>query len=424
MLAIKMLFIERRKTYHLIGTTAAAFFAGIMLFQIFNNPYINQYDFLDLGYDFLLKVAMILIISIICLSLMIYSFRYYNKMNSRLLGCIRVLGYGYSKTYLYQMAQMLMMIVISYALACLLSLIAVPLAQMLIYHVMNISQNIFYYDLEAYSISFFYVLSAVLVGLFMQVEYINQTPIPQLIKGDEVISFKKHERYRFLEWVYIFFIFLGLYTVAFEPLDQGKIVPAGFCVIGFYGFLYCLVPVLLEKWKARHDFDGQTSLFIGQLTLLLNQMKSMYLLYFFAIFILSVMICANQGTLQYYIEFQLTYLLCIVIMIFSFIARFRLRRVQKASYYMGLYKLGMTCEDIRSLVKREAMSIYWLMNMMIVLFLIVMMGACVTRGEIGIGLMLIVFLEFFIPMFIGGMVISYEEGASVEQWKKSLKQSH
>ena len=109
-----MLWQEKQKSYNLVGTLSLSILCIVLLLQVFNNQLINPSQSGNFDMVFLYKSLIFLTVCLICISLIVYSCQYYNKINSKLIGFLRISGYQPIKVVGYQMVQMIIILIISY----------------------------------------------------------------------------------------------------------------------------------------------------------------------------------------------------------------------------------------------------------------------------------------------------------------------
>ncbi len=203
--SIKMLWQEKQKSYNLVGTLSLFILCIVLLLQVFNNQLINPSQPGNFDMVFLYKSLIFLTVCLICISLIVYSCQYYNKINSKLIGFLRISGYQPIKVVGYQMIQMVIILIISCIFAMLISLIFIPLMNIFIYNYMDIEISIFDYSYNSFLEALWFVGAVFLVLIFMQFEYVNQSYIPSLIKGDSTVYFKIYKRLILFLKLYISF---------------------------------------------------------------------------------------------------------------------------------------------------------------------------------------------------------------------------
>lgn len=370
-------------------------------------------------YDGMYKGTMVIILLVIFISLIMYSCNYYNKTNSRIVGLLKIMGCRDREILFFQMIQLIVITLISYLIAVGISFLLIPLCQALAYLYMGVSENIFYYALETYVDSLPLVLLLLVFMTFMQISYSIRGVIPDLLKNDEIVSFKKRRRITIVANVnYIVLFIIGTFTIYISDLNQGLIFPAGLYVIGAYNLGIMCFPNLLEKWIKLKNIDAKESLIFNNFILNLQQMKSVILMFVLSSAILLTMMCTNLDDLQYTILFQLGYVLTNIVLSFTLINRFRINQINKKQYYRNLSRLGLNYEEIRYMTKKEKTLMYEMIAVLSLVYLSNLNIAFVYRDKMGVLSALFLILELIIPLFISYRVAVYQEEMRIRKWKK------
>ena len=423
-ISLQMLWKERKKALNLGITITITLCVCIIFLQFFNNPIINylvnilkdttkfygyeaitEYEVMRF-YDGMYKGTMVIILLVIFISLIMYSCNYYNKTNSRIVGLLKIMGCRDREILFFQMIQLIVITLISYLIAVGISFLLIPLCQALAYLYMGVSENIFYYALETYVDSLPLVLLLLVFMTFMQISYSIRGVIPDLLKNDEIVSFKKRRRITIVANVnYIVLFIIGTFTIYISDLNQGLIFPAGLYVIGAYNLGIMCFPNLLEKWIKLKNIDAKESLIFNNFILNLQQMKSVILMFVLSSAILLTMMCTNLDDLQYMIFFTL-------------INRFRINQINKKQYYRNLSRLGLNYEEIRYMTKKEKTLMYEMIAVLSLVYLSNLNIAFVYRDKMGVLSALFLILELIIPLFISYRVAVYQEEMRIRKWKK------
>ena len=436
-ISLQMLWKERKKALNLGITITITVCVCIIFLQFFNNPIINylvnilkdttkvygyeaitEYEVMRF-YDGMYKGTMVIILLVIFISLIMYSCNYYNKTNSRIVGLLKIMGCRDREILFFQMIQLIVITLISYLIAVGISFLLIPLCQALAYLYMGVSENIFYYALETYVDSLPLVLLLLVFMTFMQISYSIRGVIPDLLKNDEIVSFKKRRRITIVANVnYIVLFIIGTFTIYISDLNQGLIFPAGLYVIGAYNLGVMCFPNLLEKWIKLKNIDAKESLIFNNFILNLQQMKSVILMFVLSSAILLTMMCTNLDDLQYMILFQLGYVLTNIVLSFTLINRFRINQINKKQYYRNLSRLGLNYEEIRYMTKKEKTLMYEMIAVLSLVYLSNLNIAFVYRDKMGVLSALFLILELIIPLFISYRVAVYQEEMRIRKWKK------
>ena len=155
-----------------------------------------------------------LFILMVCVSLICYSCNYYMKLHAREIGMLKMAGFNQGKVVLYQLIQMIMLMIVSVIITCCLSLVTTPIFLTVVYRYCHIHQSIFYFNTRLFSMIGILVVCILIVLIGMQVNYINNNSLSSLIK-DKYITTQKEDHRVFVipDYIYILGYFLGLYAM-------------------------------------------------------------------------------------------------------------------------------------------------------------------------------------------------------------------
>ncbi|MCB8542625.1 FtsX-like permease family protein, partial [Faecalibacillus sp. TM498] len=92
-----------------------------------------------------------LFILMVCVSLICYSCNYYMKLHAREIGMLKMAGFNQGKVILYQLVQMIMLMVVSVIITCCLSLVTTPIFLTVVYRYCHIHQSVFYFNTRLFS---------------------------------------------------------------------------------------------------------------------------------------------------------------------------------------------------------------------------------------------------------------------------------
>lgn len=423
-LSLKMLWKERQRATGLTITIVTTLCVTIVLLQFFNNPHINYllsdsfrlntYDDLIVLFDAMYKGAMILILLTIFVALLMNACDYYNKSNSKICGLLRVSGYSVSEILRYQMIQIVIIVVISYLLGIVVSFLLIPVSQFFAYAYMGINANIFKYSLTAYKTSFYIMLLIMIFIMLMEVSYFICANIPKLLKCKTDKAFKIRNNARYLTtFIYTSFFIIGVVSLYISEFNQGLIVPISMYVIGTQGLCKTIIPNWLRNKLKTNKLGAIKTLVYSNYIVYLAQFESVIKLVFLSIGILTIMTCTNLNSAQYFVLFQLGYVLTNIILSFTFFNRFKINQLDKKDYYQNLKRLGLDQEQLLMISKREIVLVY---NTVIILVLIYLLNLGVVLSyqiKMGYFLAILIVLEFIIPIGIAYAVTLYKESENV-----------
>ena len=153
--ALEMLWTERKKAYGLIVSIVTTLSICLLFLHFIVNPYLAKKvtydDILDFCEPYCIML-MGLFILMVCVSLICYSCNYYMKLHAREIGMLKMAGFNQGKVVLYQLIQMIMIMVVSVIITCCLSLVTTPIFLTVVYRYCHIHQSVFYFNTRLFSI--------------------------------------------------------------------------------------------------------------------------------------------------------------------------------------------------------------------------------------------------------------------------------
>lgn len=427
-LSLEMFWKEKKKALNLGSVIATVLLINIVLLQFFENPFINyklntfagtqeEIDYLQVleFFDGMFKGSIVLIVIIVCFSLVIYSCNYYNKIHSKIIGLLKINGYSNSDVVKYQMIQIVIITIIAYIVALVVSLIIIPGCQWCAYRYMSIDESIFYYSKMAYGASIMIVIFLLVYIAMMQANYSIRTIIPDLLKRNDVSSFKiKHVIFSNSGYVYLGCYILGICTLYYSELNQGIVIPACICAIGSYGLAKSWIPKVLKEKMNKLSINATKNLIISNYILNIQQLKSMFLMFMITTIVLGTMVCTNYKDSRYLVMFQVAFIITNITLSITMVNRFSINRYNKRYYYLNLNKIGLNKDEIIKISRIEVLLTYltifslgngYLLNLVIRFALI---------NGISISLGVLVLFEFSVPLVIAYLITIYKEKVGIK----------
>lgn len=427
-LSLEMFWKEKKKALNLGSVIATVLLINIVLLQFFENPFINyklntfagtqeEIDYLQVleFFDGMFKGSIVLIVIIVCFSLVIYSCNYYNKIHSKIIGLLKINGYSNSDVVKYQMIQIVIITIIAYITALVASLIIIPVCQWCAYRYMSIDESIFYYSKMAYGASIMIVIFLLVYIAMMQANYSIRTIIPDLLKRNDVSSFKiKHVMLSGSGYVYLGCYILGICTLYYSELNQGIVIPACICAIGSYGLAKSWIPKVLKEKMNKLSIDAKKNLIISNYILNIQQLKSMFLMFMITTIVLGTMVCTNYKDSRYLVMFQVAFIITNITLSITMVNRFSINRYNKRYYYLNLNKIGLNKDEIIKISRIEVLLTYLTIFSLGNGYLVNLVIRFTSINEISITLGILVLLEFSVPLVIAYLITIYKEKAGIK----------
>lgn len=423
--SLEMLKKDYKKIFNFVSTVAIISCISTVLLQFFNNPEINyvtqikmdnsyvgnqDLEFTTNFFDGLYKGSMIFLLLIIFTTLIIYSCSYYNKTHSQIIGQLKMAGLKNYQIAMYQIIQLVLIILIGYLMGIALSIIIIPMVQYFAYLFIGINQSSLVYSLNTFiqSLAVFGLL-LIIVGL-VEMNYAIKTIIVDLLKKDTAIIYKRRkERFSQTDCLYVFLFIVGIASMYMGKLTQGLVFPVCIGAIGAYGIIERVIPELYEEKLENSYVESKQNLVYRNYLMNLLELKSLFLMFFLVVIILSTMIYTNYNNKHYSVLFHLSYFLSNIALSYTLANRFTNKRLLKKRYYRNLSRLGLNKIEIVKMAQKEIILVYQTLLGIGILFLVNLMIGFALSDHISWLFGMLLIGEFIIPLFISSIVTLVKE---------------
>ncbi|WP_296877414.1 hypothetical protein [Thomasclavelia sp.] len=423
--SLEMLKKDYKKIFNFVSTVAIISCISTVLLQFFNNPEINyvtqikmdnsyvgnqDLEFTTNFFDGLYKGSMIFLLLIIFTTLIIYSCSYYNKTHSQIIGQLKMAGLKNYQIAMYQIIQLVLIILIGYLMGVALSIIIIPMVQYFAYLFIGINQSSLVYSLNTFiqSLAVFGLL-LIIVGL-VEMNYAIKTIIVDLLKKDTAIIYKRRkERFSQTDCLYVFLFIVGIASMYMGKLTQGLVFPVCIGAIGAYGIIERVIPELYEEKLENSYVESKQNLVYRNYLMNLLELKSLFLMFFLVVIILSTMIYTNYNNKHYSVLFHLSYFLSNIALSYTLANRFTNKRLLKKRYYRNLSRLGLNKIEIVKMAQKEIILVYLTLLGIGILFLVNLMIGFALSDHISWLFGMLLIGEFIIPLFISSIVTLVKE---------------
>ena len=325
--ALEMLWTERKKAYGLIVSIVTTLSICLLFLHFIINPYLAKKvtydDILDFSEPYCIML-MGLFILMVCVSLICYSCNYYMKLHAREIGMLKMAGFNQGKVVLYQLIQMIMIMVVSVIITCCLSLVTTPIFLTVVYRYCHIHQSIFYFNTRLFSMIGILVVCILIVLIGMQINYINNNSLSSLIK-DKYITTQKEDHRVFVipDYIYILGYFLGLYAMYVgEELDAGFAIASCIGAISAYGLFYYFIPHTLNEMVDSLNLKGEDTIVLGDLALFMQQSKLLIVFIMLAVILIPTFIFSSLHMKMLHIALHIGAVLINFVLCLSVVSRF------------------------------------------------------------------------------------------------------
>ena len=392
--ALEMLWTERKKAYGLIVSIVTTLSICLLFLHFIVNPYLAKKvtydDILDFSEPYCIML-MGLFILIVCVSLICYSCNYYMKLHAREIGMLKMAGFNQGKVVLYQLIQMIMLMVVSVIISCCLSLVTTPIFLTVVYRYCHIHQSIFYFNFKLFKMLGILVVCILVILIAMQINYINNNSLSSLIK-DKYITTQKEDHRVFIipDYIYILGYFLGLYAMYVgEELDAGFAIASCIGAISAYGSFYYFIPHTLNEMVDSLNLKGEDTIVLGDLALFMQQSKLLIVF-----IMLAVILIPHIGAVL------INFVLCL-----SVVSRFDIDALEKKEHFKNLCKMGLTNQDVKKISYKEGNGFYVVLWIFAGIYILSIACTFLIRASINLGLVGIVLLEFVVPYGMAELIV-------------------
>ena len=411
---LKYFFKEIKKNISMIAVITGAMLLLSLILSMFYNTMLNpplKTDDLAAFYMELFRLTVILIFMLICIYVVVYSTNYYNKIHSKILGLLKIFGYTTKEIVFFFMIQMTMILIISFVLFTLFSMLMTPiLFKFLSFYLQEKMVFVFFGKSYLDTLAFFFL--TILVIVFVEFRYIIQTPTTHLIKGDETISYKIKTKSLFKEFLYVALFLYGLYIILTSVLKIDLIVPLSLCVFGVNGIIKYTLPRMIQVILLKKDVKGETLVMLKNYIFIINQMGMLILLSILINLMMPLMIYIYLDQAGFFIEFLFMYIFTSLILNYIIY-----QSLENKQTYKKLYTLGYDVQTIKKYSQKEISLFYITLFVCMSLYILTLTISLIIKGVLSTNALFICFV-YILPMVMMWGSAYYKEGRSVLTWKQ------
>ena len=408
--SLEMLWSERRKVYGLCTSVVMTLSICLLFLQFLINPNLTQkitsIDILQFSETFCIALFGLFILAV-CVSLICYSCNYYMKLHAREIGMIKMAGFSQGKIILYQLIQMITIMVVSVMITCCLSLVTTPIFLTVVYRYCHIHQSIFYFNTRLFSMIGILVVCILIVLIGMQVNYINNNSLSSLIK-DKYITTQKEDHRVFVipDYIYILGYFLGLYAMYVgEELDAGFAIASCIGAISAYGLFHYFIPHTLNEMVDSLNLKGEDTIVLGDLALFMQQSKLLIVFIMLAIILIPTFIFSSIHMKMLHIALHIGAVLINFVLCLSVVSRFDIDALEKKEHFKNLCKMGLTNQDVKKISYKEGNGFYIVLWIFAGIYILSIACTFLIRASIDLGIVGIVLLEFVVPYGMAEVIV-------------------
>ena len=408
--SLEMLWSERRKVYGLCTSMVMTLSICLLFLQFLMNPNLTQkitsIDIFQFSETFCISLFGLFILAV-CVSLICYSCNYYMKLHAREIGMVKMAGFSQGKIVLYQLIQMITIMVVSVIITFCLSLVTTPIFLTIVYRYCHIHQNVFYISTRLFSMIGILVVCILIILIGMQINYINNNSLSSLIK-DKYITTQKEDHRVFIipDYIYILGYFLGLYAMYVgEELDAGFAIASCIGAISAYGLFYYFIPHTLNEMVDSLNLKGEDTIVLGDLALFMQQSKLLIVFIMLAVILIPTFIFSSLHMKMLHIALHIGAILINFVVCLSVVSRFDIDALEKKEHFKNLCKMGLTNQDVKKISYKEGNGFYIVLWIFAGIYILSIACTFLIRASIDLGLVGIVLLEFIVPYGMAEFIV-------------------
>ena len=408
--SLEMLWSERRKVYGLCTSMVMTLSICLLFLQFLMNPNLTQkitsIDIFQFSETFCISLFGLFILAV-CVSLICYSCNYYMKLHAREIGMVKMAGFSQGKIVLYQLIQMITIMVVSVIITFCLSLVTTPIFLTIVYRYCHIHQNVFYISTRLFSMIGILVVCILIILIGMQINYINNNSLSSLIK-DKYITTQKEDHRVFIipDYIYILGYFLGLYAMYVgEELDAGFAIASCIGAISAYGLFYYFIPHTLNEMVDSLNLKGEDTIVLGDLALFMQQSKLLIVFIMLAVILIPTFIFSSLHMKMLHIALHIGAVLINFVLCLSVVSRFDIDALEKKEHFKNLCKMGLTNKEVKKISYKEGNGFYVVLWIFAGIYILSIACTFLIRASIDLGLVGIVLLEFIVPYGMAEFIV-------------------
>ena len=408
--SLEMLWSERRKVYGLCTSMVMTLSICLLFLQFLMNPNLTQkitsIDIFQFSETFCISLFGLFILAV-CVSLICYSCNYYMKLHAREIGMVKMAGFSQGKIVLYQLIQMITIMVVSVIITFCLSLVTTPIFLTIVYRYCHIHQNVFYISTRLFSMIGILVVCILIILIGMQINYINNNSLSSLIK-DKYITTQKEDHRVFIipDYIYILGYFLGLYAMYVgEELDAGFAIASCIGAISAYGLFYYFIPHTLNEMVDSLNLKGEDTIVLGDLALFMQQSKLLIVFIMLAVILIPTFIFSSTHMKMLHIALHIGAVLINFVLCLSVVSRFDIDALEKKEHFKNLCKMGLTNKEVKKISYKEENGFYFVLWIFAGIYILSIACTFLIRASIDLGLVGIVLLEFIVPYGMAEFIV-------------------
>lgn len=419
-IAIEMLLLEKKKALSLCMNLAVTIFMSTVLLQLLANPLFNirYYGYRDLSADLSLVYFLLIIL---CSGLVAYSSIYYIKIHSREIGLVKLSGFDTFEMIRYLSYQNLVIIFIAFIVALLMIMIFIPIIQFCLYSYLSINGNILMICSSVIFQCLMIVICEFIVIVLLELYFINQTSIPEMMEMHNIVSYKKNrKKLKFLDIMYVVIYSLGIVLIfSGKTLDFGvSIVVSILACVATYQILNKFIPNVIEIIIDRKKLKALNYVVLGESSLFIQQASINLLFSLIILIAVPMMIFASIDKPIYYSQLIIVYFIINIVINLSLKDKFKLDLQEKKILYHNISKIGLTVEEIEVIDRKKELLVLIIFMGVTGIYFISLIISAFLKSKLSLLFLILLVLANLIPVILSVVLIERNRRGEFEKWKK------
>ena len=347
-IALEMLSVNIRKAKSLIISLASMITMSAIMIDFMENPNM-QIEFLFISEESTELSIVYFLLIILCVWLVSYSCQYYIRVNSREFAIVRLAGFNAFDLLKYMTIQSIIIILIAFLISICLAIILIPLVHYVIYTAFSISRSILYVPVNVFLQTFIIVILTAILIVFLELYFINQIRIPEMIEDHNIIAYKiRRGAIKIPPAIFLILYLLGLAIICYsDTILFGTSVVLCIGAIGAYGIFYYFIPNYLQKRIDKKRLKPFNYIINGNIALFLQQSKIIISLIMLTAIVIPILIFNTEENSIYYLQLHIIFILINIVACMTLYNRFNVDFSRKKELYKNFYVCRRACTSCK-----------------------------------------------------------------------------
>lgn len=407
--AIEYFIKEKKQSYHFILTMMGSLLALNIVLAMYYDPLLSPfyYDGLAGYFDNIYQMVIIFLVLFAFGCLIIDTCQYYNKIHSKILGLLKIFGYSTKEIVFFFLIQLSMIFIAAFVLYSIFNIPLIVLILQLIYTVLD-KNYIFTFWNKAFFETVAILFMLLIMLLMMEMMYVIQNPIVQLLKKDQIISFTMKKNHFIRQILSISLFGYGIYILIIEKLSLSGFVAVSLCAIGLSGILKYTIPDVVSWMLKKTDIKAEMLVVWKNVIFLLKSMNTVIVFTLIVNVVIQFYVYIFINQLGSFIEYMI--ILCIINMVIGYFIYLKLKMyIMKKDYNQNLYVLGYSKKEIKKYRRLEMTLFYLITGILISIYPLLLLIAMYRLNVFNV-LWIYVWLGYIVPLFVSYLFVCSREG--------------